>query len=275
MAIQGTRLETDEDVRRALLLHRPAARGAAVAAGAPAPADDGPPLFRPGLRPPTPLLTVYDDGSEDGEVIRIRQDRFVIGRTEGDLIIPNDSQISSRHAEIRQALVKEKYRWNLNDLKSTNGTYVRVNLATLEHGQEFILGRTRYRFENQAAAADATAPKPPNASDQGTRPWQSSARIDIVPAVVEQKVNGGGSRVLLSKSETWFGKDVANCQVVMPADPFVSARHACIRRDGEGRWLLESNKSINGVWLRIEQIPFKGTCRFMLGEQQFMIRTPA
>ena len=112
------------------------------------------------------------------------------------------------------------------DLKSTNGTYVRINSAVLEDGQEFILGRTRYRFEHQTAA-DAGTAKSTTASEQGTRFWQSSAPIDIVPAIVEQKVSGSGLRVLLSKPETWFGKDAATCQVVMPGDPFV-IRTTCL-----------------------------------------------
>ena len=99
---------------------------AATAANlSPAVPDDCPQLFRPSLRPPTAVLIVCDDGSEEGETIRIRKERFVIGRTEGDLTIGHDSQISSRHAELRQVLVREKYRWILTDLKSTNGTYVR------------------------------------------------------------------------------------------------------------------------------------------------------
>jgi hypothetical protein len=117
MAEQGTRLESEDDVRRALQMHRPAARGRLPTANgrlpvanAAATADDCPPLFRPTLRPPTPILTICDDGSEDGELIRIRKDSFVIGRTEGDLLIPHDSQISGRHAELRQSFVKEKHR---------------------------------------------------------------------------------------------------------------------------------------------------------------------
>ena len=99
MADEGTRLETDEDVRRVLQMHRQPAAGRLPVQAATAAADDCPPLFRPKLRPPTPVLIVCDDGSESGESVRIRKDRFVIGRTEGDVTIPNDSQISSRHAE--------------------------------------------------------------------------------------------------------------------------------------------------------------------------------
>ncbi len=180
MADQGTRLETEDDVRRALQMLRPAAPGRspavfAPAATAPPAAADCPPLFRPTLRPPTPILTVCDDGEEDGESIRIRKDCFAIGRTEGDLVLPNDAQISGRHAELRQTLVRGKYRWSLIDLQSTNGTYVRVGQAILEHGQEFIIGCTRFGFEKQAAA-DPAGPKAPNAGEQATRFWEAPPR---------------------------------------------------------------------------------------------------
>ena len=254
-------------------LHRPAARGRLPAGqAAAAAADDCPPLFRPLLRPPTPVLTVCDDGAETGESIRIRRERFVIGRTEGDLILPHDTQISGRHAELRQSLVKEKHRWSLIDLKSTNGTFVRVGQAILEHGQEFLVGRVRFRFENQPAVAPPANP----ASDpvQSTRFWQAPSAAGGSAAVVEMTSAGKGRAFLLDSPENWLGKDAAFCQVVISEDALVSARHARIRRQEDGRWMLENNKSVNGVWLRVEQISFKGTCRFMLGEQKFTIQTP-
>ena len=205
MADQGTRLETDEDVRRALQMHRPAARGRLPAVKATAAADDCPPLFRPILRPPTPILTVCDDGSESGESVRIRKDRFVIGRTEGDLVIPHDTQISGRHAELRQSLVKEKHRWSLVDLKSTNGTYVRVGQAILEHGQEFLVGCTRFRFESQPAAGSAP-PKPTSPAEQSTRFWQAPGSVGHTAAIVELTSAGAGAASCWTAPRTgWAG----------------------------------------------------------------------
>src|SRR6185437_9364261 len=90
------------------------------------PPSDATPLasaspYRPTQRPPLALLTVLDDGKTDGEVVRLRTDRFVIGRTEGDLLIPHDQQISARHLEITRQRVNEKYRWVVTDLQSSNG----------------------------------------------------------------------------------------------------------------------------------------------------------
>ena len=272
MADQGTRLETDEDVRRALQMHRPAARGRLPAVKATAAADDCPPLFRPILRPPTPILTVCDDGSESGESVRIRKDRFVIGRTEGDLVIPHDTQISGRHAELRQSLVKEKHRWSLVDLKSTNGTYVRVGQAILEHGQEFLVGCTRFRFESQPAAGSAP-PKPTSPAEQSTRFWQAPGSVGHTAAIVELTSAGTGALLAGQPRElAGQGRRMLSNRPVQGCRRRV--RHARIRRQDDGRWMLENNKSVNGVWLRVEQISFKGTCRFLLGEQKFTIQTP-
>jgi pSer/pThr/pTyr-binding forkhead associated (FHA) protein len=285
MSIQGTRLETAEEVREALAEHRAggavavsrAAGQAAVRVGrelpmvsrAPAPADDAPLPFRPTRRPPTPILVIHDDGEEDGELVRLRQDRLLIGRTDGDLIFPQDRQMSGRHAELVRTFSKEKFRWHLADLKSTNGTYVRIGHAILEHAQQFIVGRTRYRFENPTAKIDADSPA---RGVQTTQLWQSSGASENLPTLVEVGVDSGGTITALRGGEAWIGKDVSYCQVVPGDDPFVSARHARLRRDEAGRWTIENNKSINGVWLRVERIQLKGTCCFVLGEQQFTLR---
>lgn len=278
MQVQGTRLETDDEVRQALLSQRLPGRGVAAQPNhrfpvdeAPPP-DDSPPLFRPTSRPPTPLLTIFDDGTDEGEIIRIRKDRFVIGRTEGDLVIPIDGQLSSRHAELRQVIAKGKHRWALVDLKSTNGTYVRIGHAVLEHNQEFVIGATRFRFENAGSDGEENTALAAN-NRQQTRPWQTSSGPDSAPAVVLLRSGGPGPRTAISDSETWFGKDTARCQIVVN-DPYASARHACIRRAADNRWIIESNKAANGLWLRIEQISLAGACRFLLGEQQFLFRLP-
>lgn len=269
MAIQTTHLETDEEVRQALLKYRPVKPPGVAVHREPAPADDGPPLFRPTERPATPLLLVYDDGAEDGELIRIRKEQFSIGRAEGDLVIAHDSQISGRHAELRCTVSREKRRWHLADLNSTNGTYARISHALLEHGQEFIVGRTRFRFDHPRPEG---ASQRPASGDKATRPWQSNSNKGLAPSLVEVGTSGDGRRLIVTEKEIWIGKDVNYCQWVLSDDPFASARHARIHQDKEGRWVVENNKSLNGVWLRIKRLAVNDSCRFMLGEQQFLVR---
>ncbi|MBX7165881.1 MAG: FHA domain-containing protein [Pirellulales bacterium] len=280
MAQQGTRLETDEDVQRALLKYRaqespqalvspsPDLAPARAAAKAPAPADDAPPLFHPTERPSMAVLTVFDDGSADGQQVRIRQEEFVIGRATGDLLVPHDSQISGRHAALRRELHAGKSRWYLVDLGSTNGTYVRVGHSLLQHGQQFLIGRTRLRFDNPPP----DEPGKPARVDQTTRPWSSGASLHLAPTLVELDHEGQGPRHVITADEIWIGKDAQHCQLTLPDDPFASARHARIARDDTGRWFIENNRSPNGVWLRVERIRVERSCHFLLGEQRFLVR---
>ena len=103
--------------------------------------------FRPTARPPVALLTVFDDGKTEGETIRIRDSRFVIGRTEGDLKIPIDGRISSKHLEITHQVVGGLHRWVLTDMQSMHGLFVRVSKSVLADQSEFLIGGGRYQFE--------------------------------------------------------------------------------------------------------------------------------
>src|SRR5262245_46384149 len=122
--IQATRLETDDDIRQALEARRArqAAKAAApgAAAAEPAPEPEVQP-FRPLLRPSVAMLCICDDGKADGEWLRLRGERCVIGRAEGDVRIPHDLMMSGKHAElVRQKLPSGAYRWVLVDLQSSN-----------------------------------------------------------------------------------------------------------------------------------------------------------
>src|SRR5437763_9558768 len=90
---EATRLESLEEIRQVLQ-----ARGVLTPKEI-VPEQDTVP-FRPFRRPPTPLLCILDDNGDEGEWIRLRGDGLVIGRSEGDILFPNDSMISGRHAEL-------------------------------------------------------------------------------------------------------------------------------------------------------------------------------
>jgi hypothetical protein len=224
-------------------------------------------LFKPSIRPPVALLHVFDDGADEGEIIRLRDDRFVIGRSEGDLVLPHDGQVSSRHAElVRQQEEDKSWVWVLFDLGSTNGTFVRAGAAVLKDGQEFLVGRTRYRLDAAAGEPQASSELP-----KGTIAWNSSANLPV-PSVVELMLAGPGARVPLLQAEYWIGSDQASCAIVPGGDPFVSPRHARLSRDAKGRWHINNNKAINGVWVRIEQMELASSCQFQVGEQRFSFK---
>ena len=169
----GTLIETEDDVQQAFLSGQKGRQpGPPVAVEPPAPIPAPPPPaaalsavpFRPTVRPPVAVLTVFDDGKTDGESIRIRDHRFIIGRTEGDLCIPLDGRMSARHVEITHQVVGGLHRWVVTDLQSTHGMFVRVSRTALADKAEFQVGNGRYRFDASHADAGPTVDHVANAS---------------------------------------------------------------------------------------------------------------
>jgi hypothetical protein len=279
----GTLIETEDDVRQALLPGQKGRQpGPAVAAElSPAPPVGSPiqPIarpavaFRPTVRPPVAVLTVFDDGKTDGEVIRIRDHRFTIGRTEGDLCIPFDGRISGRHLEITHQVVGGLHRWVVTDLQSTHGMYVRVSRTVLADKAEFLVGNGRYRFDSPQADVGPTVA---HGADEGgfnqTHGLDDGASPFRPPAVTELIGSEIGNRMLLIKNEYWIGSD-PSCPICRPDDPFCEPRHVRLYRGGSsGGWHAEHHKTPNGLWLRMPQITVESLAQFQIGEQRFQLK---
>ncbi|MCX6067240.1 MAG: FHA domain-containing protein, partial [Chloroflexi bacterium] len=91
--------------------------------------DSGETMLSAGSAAPRAMLTVISAGSgqaSQGQII-LNQFPFVIGRTEGGLII-SDLNVSRRHAQIMYNETSRTY--TISDLKSSNGT--RINNQRLE-----------------------------------------------------------------------------------------------------------------------------------------------
>jgi pSer/pThr/pTyr-binding forkhead associated (FHA) protein len=233
-------------------------------------AEAEPLLERPVERPPMALLCILDDGKADGEWVRLRAERTLIGRTEGDVRIPHDGLMSGRHAELVRQRGPKGYRWSLVDLQSTNGTFVRCGSTGLRHGDEVLIGRGRFRFEAGATAGSADVPG--DAPQPTTQAWTESPVRSLVASLVELTPAGPVHRVHLTLPEYWLGRDQA-CTIARTDDFLLNARHARLFRDGKGQWLLENHQSTNGVWLRITApMPLGRGCQFRLGEQRFIFR---
>ena len=85
-----------------------------------------------------------------------------IGRERGDIVLKNPA-VSAKHAQVRV----EQNEFVLEDLKSTNGTFVnkgRISTQKLRHGDVIGIGKFELEFINQAEAAVGSDPF---ASDDG------------------------------------------------------------------------------------------------------------
>lgn len=228
--------------------------------------------YRPVMRPKRAMLCVLDDGSNDGEWLRIRTGRLTIGRTEGDVLIPDDEGISGRHAEIVREDVGGYQCWMLRDLESRNGTFVRVSDARLTHGMHLLIGLRRFSFElrgNQPEEAPETF------SRQATRAFALPSARPLAKSPPKLIEIGPPTQVLEIefKSKTFtIGSSPEQATFVIPDDPTVSPVHASIAQDEVGRWVIENTKSLNGVWCRVNEQRVDNSCSFQLGEQRFLLQ---
>jgi pSer/pThr/pTyr-binding forkhead associated (FHA) protein len=207
------------------------------AAAQPLPQSDAT-AFRPTVRGPMALLRIVDDGSEDGELVRIRQERCVIGRSDGDVVIPHDISMSPRHAAIERL---GDSGWRLCDLDSAGGTFARVTTARLRDGTMLQVGRTRLRFQ----AVDLT------------EAW-----------LIEDRPDRPGVRHECHAPATSLGRAGCGCGIGLD-DPFVSPIHATVHRTHRG-WTID-NTGMNGLWVRIEApVRLAAPSQFLCGEQRFV-----
>lgn len=266
---QATVLESVEEIR-AQVRSTIAARDSAPANALPGEATQQTQPFRPVSRPAMALLCVLDDGDDSGETLRVRQNSFVIGRVEGNLVIPHDGGVSTRHAELIRRIENGESAWYLKDLQSTNGTFVRASNVVLYDDQEILICSHRFRME--ITAPDAKVVEPPNA----TRKWESlgnensakSARATLVEISPGNPVQ---RHELLGGREYWVGRDPQQCSIVID-DPMIDRRHARIFRDAKNRWAIANNRSVNGVWARIQDVALGRGAYFQCGEQRFFFK---
>lgn len=221
-----------------LLRSRPAGNGAAASppAGHQVVADAA--IFRPLLRSPMALLHVVDDGREDGELIRCRGQRLVIGRADADVVIPHDISMASPHAAIER---RTEGGWQLVDLSGSAGTFVRVTRAKLRHGTTIQVGRTRLSFHTVDPA----------------EAWL----IEVTPT-------GFGRRHECRAPITTLGRPGFGTGIEID-DACVSELHARVVQTARG-WKIE-NSGLNGLWMRIEApVKLDAMSQFLCGEQRFV-----
>ncbi|NBW96067.1 MAG: FHA domain-containing protein [Planctomycetia bacterium] len=232
-----TLLESFDSWAQLLGQSHPPAPPAAPAPPPPAPAAvPEAESYRPVVRRPLALLHVVDDGREDGETVRLRADRLVVGRTDGDVLIHHDISMSPRHAMLERSA---EAGWTLSDLGSTGGTFVRVLAARLHDGSCIQLGASRFRLD---------AP-----------PGQEAC-------LVELRSEGEAARHPCRVPLTTIGRGGCDVAVV---DRFVSPLHAELRHTASG-WRIE-NRGLNGLWVRIEApVRLAAPSQFQCGEQRFV-----
>jgi pSer/pThr/pTyr-binding forkhead associated (FHA) protein len=218
------------------------------------------------------ILELIDDGSDHGEEFRVRSDFVTIGRTNSDILVPHDAQISGSHVRLSRRPVNGEFHWFLTDLASTNGTFLRIAKSTLPKGTPFLIGSHRYMYR-AAAAAVASTDDSGNAPP-GTRGWQAPSAADLhrlSSALVRVLTDGSEQAFPFSEADVAIGSDSESCGITIPDDPTVSRLHAHLRMTEKGL-IIEDNKSLNGLWIGISERRLGSSATFQIGEQRIRFR---
>lgn len=204
-----------------------------------------------GAAPARPSLRLTRLGRDGRELSQnVIYDTFDIGRTEGNLVLPDDPTLSPRHVRI----LREGAQWSLIDLRSTNGTYLRVRNDSggesregvrLVHGTTFWVGHQLLRFEILGRSGLAALRTEDDTLTAG------ADETDIRARVVLCSRSGLVLDAVYLRGEFVIGRETG--QMVFPTDGFLSRRHAVIRQeDGQGIYRLYDLGSSNGTFVRIQ-----------------------
>ena len=222
--------------------------------------------YRARLRPGVPVLTILDDGCRDfGEDHRLRSEFLTIGRTAGDVQLPNDQAVSQVHAEIRRVATSSGPQWHLRDLDSRNGTFVRCQAGTLHDRVIVIIGSRGFRLRNPLRQDDPSAcARPINAPQLPAAIW----------ATLEEATEQARAMTFpLTSPEVTIGRIGGGADIELD-DPLLAYRHATLTRIRDGSWMIKSEQTRNGLWLSITSIILARHCYFRCGEQLFRFLIP-
>lgn len=231
-----------------------------------APAVEKP--LRPRLRPPVPVLTVLDDGSlETGDDIRLRSDVFVIGRDSGDCVLPHDTALSARHAEIRHVDDRGQKSWRLIDLDSFNGTFARVAGGVIYPETVIMIGLRQFQLTmpfGQEAGGGEAGTRQLDVSESVTSSW---------PTLTEKTKRDDGLSFPLREAKVTIGRQGGGCDIEID-DPHLANHHATLEQTFSGQWRVKAQECLNGTWLSLRRAKLTECCFFRCGEQVFRFVIP-
>ncbi len=193
------------------------------------------------------LVVLVEDGSE-GKAYDLSSDQVDVGRSEGDILLSEDEYVSPRHAR----LLRIDGRWHVRDLGSANGVYARTRgRQPLESGDLILLGLQVLQFHpvseaerNQGAALRQ------GALQHGTRLFGSKP-VRRLARLEQRTIEGVAADVYhLFRDETVIGREVGD--IVFTSDPFLSRKHATIRRMDDD-FSIEDLGSSNGTYVAIRR----------------------
>jgi len=222
-----------------------------------------PPPDRSGAPAPGPRLIVVAQDGSPGRDYPLGGSQTDIGRTEGDIRLPNDPYVSPRHARI----IRKDGRFFVRDLGSTNGVFVRLKSPSkLAHGDLVLIGLEVLRFEVVSDAEKGLGP-----ATEGDTQVFGSPMLPRYARLCQRTVEGVTRDVYyVSKDEVVVGREAGD--VVFTTDPFMSRRHASITRERDGSFTVKDLGSSNGTYLAVRtDVPLSDGDHVRVGQHLFRL----
>lgn len=193
------------------------------------------------VAPAARLIVIAQDGTP-GREYPIEAGRLEIGRTQGDIQLPEDPYVCPAHARI----TFQDSRFELEDLSSVNGIFIRLTQSSpLTDGDLLLAGLQVLRFE-------VVAPEHQNfgqAAERGTRVFGSPA-VHRQARLVQLTVEGMERDIVyLHRGQTTIGRETGD--IVFTDDPFMSRQHAMLTQTAPGEFSVSDLNSSNGTFLAI------------------------
>lgn len=209
------------------------------------------------------LVVIGQDGTA-GREYPLAGEQTDVGREDGDIRLPNDPYVSPRHARLR----RRDGRFFVRDLDSLNGVYLRLrHPEALQNGDLVLIGLEVLRFEVVTGAEKGHGA----AIENGTRVFGSPAAPRH--ARLAQRTVEGVTRdvTYLTRDELTIGRESGD--LVFTSDPFMSRRHALIKRMGpDGTFQIRDLGSSNGTYLAIRgEVPLEAGDHVRIGQHLFRL----
>lgn len=191
------------------------------------------------------LIVVRPDGSH-GQACKLEKSTTVLGRVEGDIVFPDDTLVSRKHARFTVAddgVVVE-------DLHSANGVFWRLRAPhTLADGDIVLMGRQMFRFRT---AKPAVKPAPPPDKGKDAKKEKEEKPAEAPPAELVRMMPGGveETHYPLVAGENILGRTRGT--ITFPQDAYLSSQHARIRFEN-GKFILEDMNAANGTFVAVHE----------------------
>jgi pSer/pThr/pTyr-binding forkhead associated (FHA) protein len=202
-------------------------------------------MFFGGMQAPNRAkLTLIRGEGVEGVTYHLNGTEHLAGRSEGEILFPDDPFLSPLHA----CFYYQDNQLMARDEGSANGLFIRIRKPmALNAGSRFLVGEQLIQFE---PTTEDDVPLQPD--DQGTYFYTSPRRPSRFKLI--QLLRGGDIGMIFRApaEDVYLGRDAND--INFPEDPYISGQHAKVSATPEGYYLTDLG-SKNGTFLQIDE-PF-------------------